>query len=388
MNQRQVSVLIFAIVVALGSVVGGAGAETPSIDTSTTDGTSTTSEIQSDSVIPNFNGSDNETRIVQVNMSAGNTPELEVTRNGSDTVLVTNDSAVNVSSEAVGGVNYNMSFEESDLAEMTRSINENVTVDVTPYQAANDSNSTTIQIYIENDNTSTVLNVDDTVADDEDEIEVTEDAENGFLDTRVTGFSTLDFSVLDVDERDVDGDNTDVIVVFSNTTVADHAADAVTSDADDGDALYGMTLVVHGDDEGTMPIRVYNEEVPDDVDEDEDTYGVYKEGGIGGEDGVEINLGEHYEDEDSVEVTGKLNAGFGERLSHRAASSDLGLRFGLAISFDYDFGGSDGVVVFAGLAMGAPAARRRPVEEAIEVDEPETPGEDTPAAGSVATAEG
>lgn len=329
MNHEHVGIVLVSLAVILAVIAGGAMGAAPTVDTSTTDATTTTSQIQDDAVFQNVSGTDSSERFsLQVNMSPDLTPELKVQLNGSDDqVFHRNQSAENVSAAGTnsGDAHYNMSFTGADIDDVERTVNENVTLDVIAYEAANETSNDTITFaHFDFDDDRTVENIDDTDADPD---TTNAPVETESLDqslTRFTSFDihTLEFSDLDIDDRAVNGDTTDVVIVLSNGTVRDHAADALPDDVEEGQFISRMTLVVSADEGPTQPIRVYNEgDLPDHVDEEDDTYGVFKDDGIGGEDGIEINLGEEYEDADEVSVTGRLNAGLTDALVHQASTS-------------------------------------------------------------------
>lgn len=384
MNHRQaVIALVGALLVVTATMAGGAGANTPTIDTSATDGTATTSEITDGANFANVSGEDNSERfIMQLNITSGEDVDLFVERNDSGLRVHENDSAENVSTDSVGGVNFNLSYTGADIDDLERTLNENVSVDVVGHDADNESNSTKAVIHMDFNDDRTVETIDDTDADPDtsDAPVTTEDLEDTLL--RSSLVQSLDFSELDVDDRAINGSGDEVVVVFKNGTVADDAANAVASDAEDGDPIFGMTLVLEGD-ETTMPIRVYDEEIPDDVDEDDDTYGIYQEGGIGGEDGIEIHVGDDFDDDDEVAVTGILNAGRWASFQHRIATTDFVLGLGLSVSGAGVGADAFGVTSIL-FVIGAPVARRRPVEEAVVVDEPASPGPDTSSADAEA----
>lgn len=355
-KRTVVVVALVALMVAAAAPVM-ANNKTPTVDSETSN-TATTSEITQDTVVSSFQAdSDNESTI-GINGENGTSPEVEISRNDSDNVFHSNTSLNNESRQA-GGTLWNMTPGHDEWADMEVSINENVTVDIKAINASNTSNSTVTTFFINATDDRTVENLDDTDADeDTDDAPVTTESLDDSL-TKVTAFDihTLEFSELDVEDREVAGDDTDVIVVFSNDTVADDASDAVPDGVADKDAMFRMTLVVSGDDGPTQPIRVYHEEAPDDVDDD-DTYGVYKDGGIGGEDGIEINLGDEYEDAEEFDVTGTLNAGRIAALQHRVATTDV---------WQSTVGGVLGLISLDGLLtagvptllIGGVAARRR-----------------------------
>lgn len=377
-------VALVSVLMVTAAITGGAGATTPSVDTSGSDATSTTTGLPDEGVIDNVSGVGNDTWRMQVNVTPDDTVEMKIERNGSSTVVFRNTSPENLTASGASnqGAHYNLSFSESDIDDLERTLDENVTIDVTTYDADNETgNETQVQIYLNFSDGRTVENIDDTDADEDSDSDVVtlEAPEESFLDLRVTalGVHSSDFSTLDVDDRDIDGENSEVVLVFSNDSVSDDAAAAVASDADDGDALFAMPLTVTGD-ETTRLIRVYNEEPADSVDDDDDgdTYGVYKEGGVGGEDGIVIHLGEDFEDDEEVAVTGTLNAGWLAQQNHRISTSSwtqsLGLQDGsiFHIGFGNIAGGAFGSLSVL-LVIGAPTRRRKPVEEVLVFEDEE-----------------
>lgn len=355
LNRTRAVAAVFALLMVVAAATGGSMAATPSIDSETTN-TAYTSEIVTDTVISGFSASADNESVVTLEGDNSTSPTVELSRNDSSTVVATNDSMAN---QTVGswGTTWNGTISHDELADLEHTINENVTMDLTAHDG-NESNSTTVQFYINTTDDRTVENLDDTDADEDttDAPVTVESVENTLFDTNVEvfGISSTDFSTLDVEGRAVNGQQTDVVIVFSNTSVEDDASAAIASDVEDGDALYALPIRVEGDEGGDTWIRVYYEEAPDDIDEDDDTYAVFHDGGIGGEDGVVINLGETYEDEDEVAVTGTLNAGGATALRHWARTSSWNP---LTLLGGLDLGLTQAVPLFA--VGGAPAARRR-----------------------------
>lgn len=398
MKTETRGVLVLILVTAMLFAPFGTAVGAPTIDTETGN-TATTSDIQSGTTLAGFNASETNQSTVATFGDNSSSPTVEISRNDSDNVVLSNDTLTNVTAGNFDGTasddrdtQWNMTFNHSEIADLERAINANVSTDVTLINGSNQTDTRTVRFFIETDNSTTVQNLDDVDADPDTSnapVEVTEDASSGLFDLQIDtlGISATDFSELDTDDRAIDGENTDVVIVLSNESVGDDAANAVASDAADGEPLYGMTLVAAGD-ETTMPIRVYNEEPPDEIDdaEDGDTYAVYEEAGVGGEDAITIHLGSAYEDDDDVAVTGVLNAGTWAQIEHRVATSSTWQRvFGfVTVGRSMGSGGAESGIssAFAVLVLGAPEARRRSVEEAIEIDEPvspeapETPGSD------------
>lgn len=321
---RQTATRALVLVVVLGmatsAMSGGAAAgTTPSIDTSTTDATSTTSEVRDGDVYQNYNGSDNGTQIVQSIVSNYTVPELGVYVNSSGRRTLTNSSMANITAGSEGS-HWNGSFGLSSLADVEHGINDNVTVDVVVL-----NNSTTsvteppqaaeMQVVLNTTDARTVQAIDSADVKQGD-IVSTLDQSGTF------GINALanDLSTVDTNNRAVNNSSTDVVVVLSNGTVSEDFANAVASDSASGDALFSMPTVVSSDDGTTVPIRVYNDEAPDSV-EDTETYGVYKS--VGGEDAIVVNLGDSFEDADQVSVRSVGNAGFIDAIQHRVATNNV-----------------------------------------------------------------
>ena len=371
MRQRSKRTVAIALVATmLLAAAGGALANTnePAVDTSTSvaslhSAVTTHSELTPNGNITDFDGQAGNNTTVQY-LAYTNSSKLVFMQGDNGTTVYENDSPTTVNWNATPTPehgHFNVTVEHDALADVERGINENVTMTM---KIINDTGNTTEvatyeTFYIETDNSTTVQNIGDTDVDDEDIVEV-KDEENDLFTITSLGISELEFTVLDLDERDVDGDNTDVVLVFSNDSVADDFDEAVTSGIEDEDPIYRMPIHLESDDDdATQWIRVYSEEVPDDLDEDDDTYGVYKDGGIGGEDGIEINLGDEFEDSDEITVTGTGHVGSFGAFEHRIRTSTwnpLSMIGGLGV--DLDLGDDELMSGMQAVFLGAAGARR------------------------------
>jgi hypothetical protein len=78
-HSKAVLALFGAMVIVTAMMTGGAGATSPTIDTSTTDGTTTTSEVTDGANFDNVSGTDStEEYIMQLNISSGEDVDLFV----------------------------------------------------------------------------------------------------------------------------------------------------------------------------------------------------------------------------------------------------------------------------------------------------------------------
>lgn len=337
--------VLFSLMVVSGSVFAAA----PTLDTSGTDDTTTQTEIQTGTTIANFTANDSKASTVQY-VADSNNSKVELRVNGEDYVVYENSSADQVDWNATSGNgNFNVSINHGDLADLERAINSNVTVNMT---LVNDTTATTpdetfVEFFIESDNSSTVQNVDDADVDAETVVELTSEEGFSVADFNITSGS--DFSEID-QTRDIDGQNTDVVLVFSNDSVASDYSNAVDG-LEEGDYVWGAATSLED-----TPAVVYYKEAPDHVDEDDDTYGVYKED-IGGQPGIVYNLGDDFEGETTVDITAYGNVG--KLLGDNSAASVYG--------YQTVFFGTDGALSMSGVifpaggslgALGLVAARR------------------------------
>ncbi|MFC4553540.1 MULTISPECIES: hypothetical protein [Halorussus] len=300
--KKFVALAIAALLVTGG--MQGALAAKPSIDTETTNTTST-SEITDGSVIDVRNGANaSDYHSIQYTADSENS-KLKVTLNGSkegDAVFYANSSAEVVDSASN---TYKVNFSEVELADVPRKVNQNVTLDFTIINntAAANSDTTTIQVTLRNGANNSVVYVSDFDVEDSNDIETFN--KNTTIAGLTIPFTTKDYSQISDLDRNVNGSATDVTVVFGNGTVAEDYSNAVASDASEGDWLISQASLL-----STTPVKVYNEEAPDSV-SDGDSYGVYSSD-IGGQAGITYELGETFEDEDEVTVNsfGNKNYGF------------------------------------------------------------------------------
>lgn len=314
---KRLVALFLVATMLVAAAAGGATATAPTVNDGTIDNAVTTgSEITDGSNVTGFDANESNESVLSYQADSNNS-KVELERNGSDTVVYSNSSAdlLNWNNTDNDGI-FNVSINHGDLEDLERGINDNVSVDVimSNNTSVDDPDTLTIEWFVETDNSTHVENVDDADVDDGDDVDVTDDPWDVFGQNVTLGPLGSTFAEADYDDLSVDGDNTDVVLVFSNGSVADKFDDAA-EDASSEDKLSTLftntrtAILVAGDDGTTRAVPVYYEEAPDDKDEDEDTYGVYEEGGVGGEDGVTIHLGEEFEDADEVDVRAVGSAG-------------------------------------------------------------------------------
>lgn len=316
--KATVPVLILAVALVVGAMSGATapvGAAQPTIDTSTSDQTSSTTEVQAGDTLGldnSFSANDSNTTTLQY---VADSNDSKVRIEGPNGVQVyANTSANQVSwNSTQGDGNFNVTVNHGALDDLERGVNENVTTTwyVTNNTSADSPATTNITVYVESDNSKSVEVISDQDVDDGDIVTVEQDAFEVAGMNITAGPLGADVSTIETESRNVNGSTTDVAVVFGNESVADDFS-SVAEDADSGEKLSSLVslnrnvvLLTDSDDEVTA-VPVYFEEAPDDVDEDS-TYAVQKD--VGGQDGIVVNLGSDFEDASSVEVETAGSAG-------------------------------------------------------------------------------
>lgn len=342
MNDSQKRLL--AALAVVGLIVGatGGGVATVSIDTATTsDATTTQSEVTDDTVIQHeANASDRH--IIQVNFTSSTNefvdPVLWVRLNesGSDlnkTVFAKNTTPTNLTYQSGGtsydpSTNFNLSITEDELADVPIKPGQNRTLDfiVFPSNAskpadADQANVTAATITLEENANRSVVYIGDHAVDTEDEVETTDEDPDSFAGIEFDSPED-DRTELDVASQEINGTDTDelVIILANDTAATDY--DDVFGDLDDG--TWTADSVLRVEDEA---VPVFESEVPDWVDDSdrfEDSTTAIRTS-VGGEDALLIEPGDEQEDADSVDVTGFSNADLGEQADHYGWASALGL---------------------------------------------------------------
>ncbi len=139
---------------------GGATATVNSVDTSGTDATASTSQVQTGTTVHMNNTSGAQIyQVIATNSTED--PVTKVVDNGTGFVAATNASMVNVSAGSEGS-HWNATIQESSLEDVEHTIGENVTVE---FRAYNNSSAETADVnttaYLLFDNSTTVQNIDD-----------------------------------------------------------------------------------------------------------------------------------------------------------------------------------------------------------------------------------
>lgn len=367
---RVAGVLLLAALVVSAAPASG---DVLSTDTDSTDHTSSVSQIQAENNLTAVTGisGNNTTHITQVVAeNVTENPVMEIEVNGTGYVAHVNASMTNVSTaRASEGVHYNASFQEGHLADIQHGIGENVTVHAAYYNNSSDTTKDhNITFYVEYDNSTTTENVNDSDVSNGDIATATE--EDGIFGTSIRA---TDESEIETGDRKVDGQQTDVVIVLSNTSVNTDYDSVIASDTEAGDALFAMPLSVSSAalEAEKLPVRVYYKQAPDSVDTTSDTYAVYHED-YGGEPAVVVNLGDSFQDADKVSVRSLGSVGFLRALQHQAATTSIGQRAsGLnPLHALPDLGG-----VLISVSVPLAATRRRETE--IEFDDDSDAGRDS-----------
>lgn len=295
---------ILLAVLLVGAVAAGgiATAKDPLVDDGTISGDDTATDSE---LTPHDTLGANNT--FEANGSHNTTLQYQADSNNSKVVFETPVDGENVtvyenaSPELVAWNNtdndghFNVSVSHDELADVPRSINENVTVYATIINntESNESNETTFPFYIENSDTDSVMYVaDSTVANNSDV----------GVEYKETLFSVAGFNVTDplskdwthlTTTRDVNGSATDVVVILDNDSAAADYEDTFGS-ADAG--TWKGTAVHYVGDEGA---KAYASELPDDIDADASAV-TYTQ--VDGQDALVIDVGEEHSDANSVDV--------------------------------------------------------------------------------------
>lgn len=357
-TRRTQAAALLLTALMVGSVfAGGAVGAAPTIDTATsTDTTTTQSDLQDGTVVGNVSGTDdNDTYALEVNVTDGDyEPAFNISANGTDHTAFKNTSMNNHTTNANAGAHWNGTVTTDELDDLERSLNENVTTTLTAWNTSQENETTQAVVYWNfTDDRSVEVVSDGDVDDSPDDLSVSTVDEARSL----TNPFGADQSTIDAEDRNVSGDDSVVVLALPNSTVNDDFD--VASDASDEETLWAIPMSVTDGDGTKRLIKVYNEEPPDGVDEDDDTYGVYKDSGIGGTDGIEVHLGaNNFEDADEVSVRALGGVGTYTQFEHRAAvfAQDLP---GIGALAGFLTGSPFGGLVSSMLIVGAPTARRR-----------------------------
>lgn len=301
-TKQLLGVLLAALVVVSVFAGPGAGAAgTITVDTETTD-TASTSEISSGSNVTEFNANASNSTTVELE-SDSNDSKVELFRENGSHIAAVNTTGVVVAHNASGAENsyLNHTFSHDELADVERGIESNVTMTAKMYNNTTNASPATANFtwFIETDNSSTVQNIDDS------------DVSSGSIVTVVnesgvfgTSFFGDDETEIETNQRSVNGTDTDVVLVFSNSSVADDFAAAAEGE-NAGEKLSGFSLtrtvaLVSADDGTTVPAPVFVDSVPDDFDTDR-THALYVTN-HGGENALVVHAGSEFDNPTSLSV--------------------------------------------------------------------------------------
>jgi len=302
---RSGATLTVALALILSMIAAPAAAAPSTVTTaSNTVPGEPTSTISDGTTIDPFNGSSNVTETIVFNTSSNASAASHVTIAANDTgQTVLDQDAVNVTPTSLGAAadeQWRLNFTHADLMELERDAGENVSVDVLLANQTGDyvnQSYTNITIHVQNDNATAVRYVDQTDVDNGD-AEVSENEPLLGLWGEATNTSTVEQSSVGID-----GDSTDVYVVYADSETSSTFADArettglldVFGSNEEGDLLAAHQASVAG-----TPTAVYLESAPDPI-EDSMTYGVATT--VDGNEATMLSLGESYSDENQVDVT-------------------------------------------------------------------------------------
>lgn len=239
-RSRALLALVFAATM-IAAAPGSTSASVTSVDTSTTDDTSSVSQIQLTTTLT-LRGNASDSHIYQV-ISGNSTsdPETEVENNATGRVFVTNASATKITTAADNseGSHWNFTFSEGELKDVEHTLNENVTV---TFVAKNNSSTTVRDVettiglnFTDNSTVELVTDseVDSAELDNKSGSFRQKNESAGILDI---GLGREDQSDIKVEDRSVNGSDSTVVIVFANSSVDDDFTDPA-SDASAEDKL-------------------------------------------------------------------------------------------------------------------------------------------------------
>ncbi len=304
MNLKRLGAAALAVFL-IASVFAGGAMGAVSYDSETTD-TSTTSDITGGETINNFNASSDQYKWVEVSADSNDT-KLEVVDNDTDEVIETftpSHSSFEETNGSDGGYYaWNLTHEEL-FAHVPVEANSNTTVDLVAYNntSAENPDTTTATVTLAATNERTVVYAGDTFTSSSTFEELTENRIAGFaMPLDISTFaSEANIADIEQDNVAVDGDNTTVTYVLSASNASD-PFDEAASNAEDSERLESQLWI-----NGNAHAIYQAGSVPDDV-ESSDTYGVYDSSA----DTLEINVGEDYEDESSLDIEMMGNKEYG-----------------------------------------------------------------------------
>ncbi|NHN50038.1 hypothetical protein G9464_20935 [Halostella sp. JP-L12] len=307
MNSRKAISSVLAVALALSVISGGAMAAAPTIDTSATDDTTTTTELQTGSTITNFTANASQATVVQYQADS-NESKVEIAHNGTGDLVYANSTPETVmwnSTDNDG--HFNVSVNHGELADLERGINDNVTIEVTAYNNTNVSSpdNTSFTAYVETDDSYAVEYVSASDVDAGNIVDLSEGESFGAFGVNVSLPYAHAEDYTDLSTTKNVTENTTVVMALGNGSVAQDFSDSVDdtnplpvagSSAEAGDRIWTATAMVDGE-----AVPVYYEEAPDSANTS-DTYAVYTED-LGGSSAVQI-MNHGATDSVDVDLTG------------------------------------------------------------------------------------
>lgn len=303
---KRLGAVLLALTVLTAAMTGAVAADytaPPSVDTSGTDDTSTTTELQSGDTIANFTGNETKSTTIQW-LSDANDTKVDLARNGSTHVAYVNTTPTTVvwnSTDADG--HFNATFSHDQLLDVQHKPGENVTMDYTLVNntSVSSPSSAIQQWYTEWTNATAT----ETVTDPEVASGSIVSVENK------SGWLTFDTDRSTVTLENAAAPNKTFYIAAGNSSVAADFG-AVISDTS-GDKVSKLVLStgpkafvkVSTDDTKTFAPVYTKGNVPSDA---PDTYAVMQS--VGGTNGMAIHLGPDYAGASSVDIKAAAGDGF------------------------------------------------------------------------------
>ena len=324
-NKRQLGAVLAIAVLVVSA--GGALAAAPTIDTETTN-TSSTSEVTDGTTIVNFQANSSNTSVLQASYDSQN-PKVEVLNADNETVKTYTASDMNQTGNGTSTYYYNTTISHDVWNNVEISPGQNVTVHLrlTNNTQAESPDTTNVTVHLDGAKGRTVRVVGSSLSDDVFSTASTGTfALVGTLDVGFLGWGQ-DTSTYEADSGiPINGTNSTVELHYAN----DSAVSSLATVADELDTnAWAKSIIVQSD---SGPIKTYIGEAPDDVDSSA-TYAVWESSA----NDLVIHTGDNYEGE--TEISGLSvngNAGFIDQIRAYGFGSALpDLNLGLMA-----FGGS------------------------------------------------
>jgi hypothetical protein len=293
------SLAVLGTVLMLISVAAPAMAAAPTVDTETTD-TSTTSDWTDGHTVTQFNASADANSWIEASYDSQNA-SVEIADNETGEVHLTNSSmeqTAAIDSSGDGSTDtwyyaWNLSHDEMDQIPMDAE--ESKTLDVTFINdsAMDNPDTTTIQVTLNNTDERAVVFVGDTFTNDSNNFE-TETVQTAFgIEVLAFGDFGSESTMADIQQDNVavNGSQTTLTLALAESNATD-AFSAAAEDTEAGDFIRSQQVFVDG-----APVPVYDSEAPDSANTT-GTYGVYD----AGTDEVVVHLGDEHESKSAVDV--------------------------------------------------------------------------------------